>query len=89
MTQKLESEAIENAFTSVLEHSISTAGTTISGGFQCACVSGIALTAEYKHLDELAKMMILKLKDVHQQLSKDGDEWISKRDEICCVVNCG
>ncbi|KAK8814482.1 hypothetical protein WA538_000301, partial [Blastocystis sp. DL] len=69
--QRLESEAIENAFTSVLDNSISTAGTTIS-----------ALTAEYKHLDELAKMMIMKLKDIHQQLSKDGDEWISKRDEI-------
>lgn len=49
------------------------------------CMSGTALTAEYKHLDELAKMMILKLKDVHQQLLKDGTEWISKRDEICRV----
>ena len=27
-------------------------------------MSGIALTAEYKHLDELAKMMIMKLKDI-------------------------
>lgn len=52
-------------------------------------VSGIALTAEYKHLDELAKMMIMKLKDIHQQLLKDGDEWISKRDEICWVSPCG
>ena len=52
-------------------------------------MSGIALTAEYKHLDELAKMMIMKLKDIHQQLSKDGDEWISKRDEICWIPPCG
>ena len=89
MSQKLESEAIENAFTSVLDNSISTAGTTISGGFLCVDVSGIALTAEYKHLDELAKMMIMKLKDIHQQLSKDGDEWISKRDEICWTPPCG
>ena len=51
-------------------------------------MSGIALTAEYKHLDELAKMMIMKLKDIHQQLSKDGDEWISKRDEICWIPPC-
>ena len=47
----------------------------------------IELTTEYKHLDEMTKLMILKLRDIHQQLTTEGKEWFGKREEIClCFV---
>ena len=56
---------------SVLDSSISSASTAVS-----------ALSSEYKHLDELTKMMLLKLKDIHQQIKSEGDQWFEKRSEI-------
>ena len=29
--------------------------------------------------------MILKLKDIHQQICGKGNEWFDKRNDICCV----
>ena len=64
--------------TSVLDSSVSLVGTSISSRQQSGEKSRVALSGEYKHLDELMKLMILKLKDIHQQ--------IDKRSEICGVV---
>lgn len=31
------------------------------------------------------KLMVLKLKDIHQQIVKEGNEWFDKRSETRCV----
>lgn len=70
----------------MLDSSVSLVGTSISSGKQNEVQSRIALSGEYKHLDELMKLMILKLKDIHQQIVTDGNAWFDKRSEICRVV---
>ena len=72
--------------TSVLDSSVSLVGTSISSRQQSGEKSRVALSGEYKHLDELMKLMVLKLKDIHQQIVTDGNAWFDKRSEICGVV---
>lgn len=87
MEQKLQKEDIESAFSLVLDNSLSTAGVTLAGLLQQYRSNRIELTMEYKHLDEMTKLMILKLRDIHQQLTTEGKEWFGKREEIClCFV---
>lgn len=31
------------------------------------------------------KLMVMKLKDIHQQVVKEGNEWFDKRSETRCV----
>lgn len=80
--QILDSETIEKEFANVLDASISTIGTSISGTFYMIWHEIVGLNSEYKHLDELHKMMILKLKDIHQQIEREGNEWFNKRGEL-------
>lgn len=70
----------------MLDSSVSLVGTSISSRQQSGEKSRVALSGEYKHLDELMKLMILKLKDIHQQIVTDGNAWFDKRSEICGVV---
>ncbi|KAK8811639.1 hypothetical protein WA556_000578, partial [Blastocystis sp. ATCC 50177/Nand II] len=74
--EQVDSEALKQSLTSVVDSSISMVGTSMS-----------ALSGEYKHLDELMKLMVLKLKDIHQQIVKEGNEWFDKRSETLDSLN--
>lgn len=66
-----------------MDSSISTIGTAISGKMINGWIHRIGLSSEYKHLDELHKMMVLKLKDIHQQIMREGNDWFDTRHDIC------
>ena len=51
-------------------------------------VNGIYRGEGDKHLDELYKMMILKLKDIHQKVCVEGNDWYDQRSELCNHFSC-
>ena len=79
----MDTTVIEKEFSSLVDSSISTIGTAISGKNSWKLDDKIGLSSEYKHLDELYKMMILKLKDIHQKVCDEGNEWYDQRSELC------
>ena len=67
----------------MLDSSVASVSTAITGRLHSIFVIGVALSSEYKNLDELTKMMLLKLKDIHQQIQVEGEKWFETRSDIC------
>ena len=84
----MDTTVIEKEFSSLVDSSISTIGTAISGNLYWKWHDKIGLSSEYKHLDELYKMMILKLKDIHQKVCVEGNDWYDQRSELCNHFSC-